>query len=113
MFDFSKMKQRETRDCPECGQEFDTIGDRVLCLECQYNQDHPEMAPKYWTWTKNGSNWKIAATWPEREPEPEPGDRVTVHRKNGTESTETIREIHELRYDMTGKARLTCWVEGK
>ena len=42
---------------------------------------------------------------------PEPGDKVTVHRKNGSTSVETIREVDGLIYLPTGRARLDCFVE--
>ena len=42
---------------------------------------------------------------------PEPGNQVTVHRKDGTTSLETIREVEGLIYLPTGRAKLDCLIE--
>ena len=68
-------------------------------------------APKYFTWHKRASGWTIRAYWPDSEPLPEPGDQVTVHRKNRTTSVVTIREVEGPTYLPSGQAGLDCFVE--
>lgn len=108
-FDFSSLPRMERRTCTQCGEEF--RGSRDLCQQCEYYRDFPEMAPGYWTWTKSAQGWMIRAVWREKEPWPEPGTAVTVHRKNGTTSQATIREVDHHRYDMAANLVLTCSVE--
>ena len=111
MIDFNNLPKAEYKDCPDCRQRFRGFQEEDRCVECQFYVDHPEMAPKYWTWTKRGQTWTVVATWPDREPSPEVGDTITVHRKNGTTSVETISEIDGLIYRPDGKGRLHCWVQ--
>jgi hypothetical protein len=107
----ARMTARTRRSCAGCGQTFRGAGGENLCGECQYTLDHPESADMYWTWTRAPrGRWGIAAHWPDAEPLPEPGDTATVHRKDGSQSTETITEVHGLHYLPTGRARLTCTV---
>ena len=105
-FDFSKIPNMENRTCTGCGQDFRGSGE--LCTECGFYQSHPEEAPGYWTWSRSGTEWKIRAKWLEKESWPEPGTVVTVHRKNGSDSQETILEDGESRYDRAGNMILTC-----
>ena len=111
-FDFSQLTARryQIKHCTQCQQEFTTRNDNDLCEECQFYHDNPEQAPKYFTWHKRSSGWSIRATWPDKEPLPEPGDQVTVHRKNRTTSVETIREVEGLIYLPSGQAKLDCYV---
>ena len=105
-------KSDRTKDCIQCQRQFNTHVDADLCQESQYYKDNPPEAPKYWTWTKRHSGvWGIRAAWPETDPLPEPGDQVTVNRKNGTTSVETIREVEGLRYQMDGRAVLECFIQ--
>lgn len=105
-------RKRETKNCAQCEKEFTTRTAAELCEQCSFYADHPEMAPKYWTWHRRASGvWGVQATWPEGEPLPEPGDRVTVHRRNGTSSVETLREVEGLMFRPDATARLTCFVE--
>ena len=110
-FDFSTIPNREYKDCQDCGQRFRGFENEKLCPECQSLREHPERAPKHWTWTKTGRRWTIAATWPDAEPIPNVGDAVTVHRQDGSSSQETITEVDGLIYDFNGRARLHCWVK--
>ena len=111
-FDFSATGRMERKNCEECGQTFEGFPQERTCLECRYLRDNPEQAPKYWTWRRRGSGiWGVSAHWPDNEPLPEPGDQVTVHRKNGSTSVETIREVDGLIYLPTGQARLDCFVD--
>jgi ribA/ribD-fused uncharacterized protein len=110
-FDFSRIIPSERRQCTRCGNEYRCTPQAPdICQECQDLEAHPEKAPRYWTWTKMGRKWMIAAYWPDDEPLPEPGEEVTVHRKNGSQSTETIREVDGITYEhLTGRGRLNCW----
>ena len=110
-FDFSRLIPMETHTCAQCGNEYRcTLQAGELCLECEDLKLHPEKAPMYWTWTKMGGKWMIAAYWPHEEPLPTPGARVTVHRKNGSESIETISEVDGIIYEnLTGRGKLLCW----
>ena len=110
MIDFANMPKHEQKECQECGQQFTGFPDQPRCTQCHYLSLHPEEAPKYWTWTKRGPTWTIVATWPDREPLPEVGDVLTVHRRNGATSAETITEIDGLLYDTMGRGRLHCRV---
>ena len=106
-------RHRETKNCGQCGNEFTTRTGADLCDQCQLYAIHPEMAPKYWTWRRRGSGvWGVTTRWLDNEPLPEPGEQVTVHRKNGSTSVETLREVEGLIYQPDGTARLDCFIEG-
>ena len=110
-FDFEKLNSMTRKDCAECGQVFQGLPETGSCIDCQYKQEHPEAQDMYWTWKRAGrSGWGIVAHWPDKEPLPNPGDRVTVHRKDGSSSTAVILEV-ELRYLPTGRAQLRCMIE--
>ena len=111
MFDYASIPKRQTLTCEDCGQKFSAIAGNPVCNECQYDRDHPEEAPKHWTWTRAGSKWTIVATWPYGEPLPNAGDTVTVHRKDGSSSEKAISEVDGIIYDMRGRGRLHCWVK--
>ena len=108
---FNAILKRERRDCRDCGETFRAAPGEETCAFCRYLREHPEEGPKHWTWRRRSGVWGISAHWPDNEPLPEPGDKVTVHRKNGSTSVETIREVDGLLYLPTGKARLDCLVE--
>ena len=108
-FSFRIPARQERRTCDTCGQEF--IGSRTTCQECEFYEKFPEMAPGYWTWTRRGeTGWNIQASWRESEPWPLPGTTVTVHRKNGTTSRETILEVENTYYDRAVNFNLICSV---
>ena len=113
MVDFSKLIPKEPRDCTECGASFRPIREEAtLCLECQYYADHPEMAPKYWTWTQRaGQRWAATARWPDHEDVPSAGEQITVNRRDGSTSVETISNVIGARYDPSGNRIVTCDVE--
>lgn len=99
------------KECSECGQTFRGSEDQTLCTRCDWLKDNPEYRDEYWTWFMGASNeWKARCYWPEKKPLPEPGDVITVHRKDGTTSTATIREAEGLLYKPNGRASLTCFV---
>ena len=102
---------RTRKDCTQCGQTFRGHDHETLCPECSYKRDHPEAQDGYWTWSRSqgpGGGWDITAFWPDREPLPEPGTRVTVHRKNGAESAAVIRECQGITWEPTGRGRVRC-----
>ena len=105
-----KLPKMEDRTCTKCGQDF--RGSHEVCSECHFNETHPEMAPGYWTWRSSATGWKIQAKWREKESWPEPGTVVTVHRKNGTASQETIAEVENNYFDRAANLVLVCRVEG-
>ena len=110
-FKFPGLEPRSRKDCAGCGEEFQGREGEELCLECQHRKDRPETADKYWTWRRAGNRgWAIAAYWPDREPLPEPGEQVTVHRKDGSTSVATIRGVDGLRYTLSGRAQVQCIV---
>ena len=94
--------------CAGCEQDFRTTGD-ALCTECRFHQDHPEEAPGYWTWSQRAAGrWGVQAKWRERDPLPEPGTVITVHRKDGTTSQHTIGSHPDTRYDRAANLIITC-----
>ena len=108
---FDRLKSMTNKPCGECGQEFRGLEEQELCTECSYKRDHPEEQDMHWTWSRAGrGRWRIVAHWPDKEPLPNPGDRVSVHRKDGSSSTAVILEV-ELRYLPTGRAQLRCMIE--
>ena len=111
-FDFLNTRTPNPTPCSRCAATFDQISEeQQLCTECQFESDHPELAPQYWTWTRSGSStWTAVATWPDKEPLPEPGDTITVHRRDGSSSEHTITETDGVLYDRSGRPRLHCRV---
>ena len=94
--------------CPGCGLDFRTTGDE-LCTECRFHQENPEEAPGYWTWTqRSNGQWGGRAKWREKDPLPEPGQVITLHRKDGTTSQRTINSRPDTRYDQAANLIVTC-----
>ena len=90
---------------------FQGLPETDSCIDCQYKQEHPEARDMYWTWKRSGrGGWGIVAHWPDKEPLPNPGDRVNVHRKDGSFSTAIILEV-DLRYLPASRAQLRCMIE--
>ena len=109
MVDFSKLASMAGRECAECGAPFHGTPDDDLCSGHRYQRDHPETAPGYWTWTRMaGDRWGAAALWRENQPMPEPGDVITVHRRDGSEQERTIAEVRDQTYDTAGNPRVRC-----
>lgn len=116
MVDFNALRNAPKTTCPSCGNEFRNTAaepdpDRDLCAGCQYLRDNPEEADKYWTWRRSGNHWRATASWPEREDPPEPGDRIDVHRRDGSSSRHNVKEILHIRVDSSGRRRVTVSVE--
>ena len=104
-------KSRETT-CTECDQPCRINRTEDLCDECNFHRSHPEMAPGYWTWQKLADNsWGVQATWREPSQLPQPGDSITVHRKNGTTSNTTIRELTHTHYNKSGNLVVHCRIQ--
>ena len=107
-----RLNSMTRKPCNECGQVFRGLDEEELCTECGCKRDHPEARDMYWTWSRAGrGSWGIVAYWPDGEPMPEPGDRVTVNRRDGSTSIAVIHEVEGLRYLPTGRAQLRCMVE--
>lgn len=110
MVDFSKLTRHPARHCTQCNQSFQPIdNEKTLCIECEYFQENPHLAPKYWTWQRGKENeWRVTAWWPDNEPEPEPGLIVTVHRQNGTNSPQTLQEVVQNYVTPSGQRHIVC-----
>ena len=102
----------ETRTCEDCSQEYWGSPSSTRCGECRLYHERPELAPKYWTWTGGGPNreWRAVCTWPQKEPFPEAGLQITVHRKDGSTSQETVKEFEFHRYDTAANLKVVCFV---
>ena len=90
------------RTCGDCGQNYRGPPDSELCTECRYYRENPAEAPGYWTWRRSSQGWQVTAKWRDRDPLPQAGDAVTVHRKDGSSSEHTLAEEPEFHYDMAG-----------
>ena len=102
---------RVRKECSECGQTFRGREDELICIECEHKRDHPEARDMHWTWQRGARGSRdIAAYWPDREPFPEPGDQLTVHRKDGATDTVTVWDAHAVRDLATGQGRVHCKV---
>ena len=97
--------------CTECAQGFTSHReDSTICSECGFYQSHPELAPKRWTWSMGSNQWGVVAFWPEKEDLPQPGDIITVHRKDETTSVETIAEVRNTNYTPAARLRVLCTI---
>lgn len=112
MVNFSKLSPLQHKICKDCGNDYTThVDDSTVCTQCHFYRNNPEMAPKYWTWTRlTSSKWGIMARWPDKEDLPNPGDTVVVHRKNGATSTETITEVLRTGYSPSITLQVFCSV---
>ncbi len=100
------------RNAPSAGEIFRGAEEQTLCQRCDWLKDNPEYQDEYWTWAKGvGNQWKARCYWPESKPLPEPGDVITVHRKDGSTSNATIKEAEGLLYRPSGRANLTCFLK--
>ena len=93
--------------CRHCGQTDRGPEGSTICSECQYYQDHPDQAPEYFTWTGTSEGWAAQANWRERTPHPEPGDLITVHRRDGSTSEHTVVSLRNTHYDRTANLVIT------
>ena len=108
---FHIPKPKSPKTCPDCGQEYQGSEDDTCCLICSFYRDNPELAPKYWTWTKGPiDSWNAVCTWPEKEALPEPGLQITVHRKNGNTSKEIIDTVRNPWFDRAANLKIIVTV---
>ena len=66
-----------------------------------------------WHWNGEGIRWKIAKTYSENEVLPDVRDTVTVYRKDGSSSEETIVDVFLYCFDnpRVGQDMIYCYVE--
>ena len=113
-FDWGALDRMVSKTCGQCGNEFQGLPDRDLCIDCEYRRKNPDQNDGYWTWKRAGENrWDIVAFWPDHEPEPDTGMIVTVHRKDGTASSAEILEIQGHRYLPNGRRQMQCIVRNQ
>ena len=106
-----KIPPRNLKVCGDCGEEYRGSEESERCTSCHFLMLNPEYAPRYWTWTRGPRDtWKVTARWPDMDNPPEPGQTITVHRKNGSSSEETISEVGEFRLDRAAEWQITCKV---
>ena len=92
----SPSDETQQQTCQQCGNQFTSSRPNdTPCAQCKFYLDRPDVPPKTFTWTQVDSKWFIRALWPIHEPRPHAGMVVTVHRRNGTNSPQTIDEIVE------------------
>ena len=81
-------------------------------IDCEFKRKNPDLNDGYWTWSRGGvERWDILAYWPDDEPDPEPGQIVTVHRKDRSSSNVTIHEVEGRLYLPNGHAQMRCLVQ--
>ena len=111
MVDFSQIPKRRTITCIDCHREATARllpNQDELCDECLFYREHPDLAPKYWTFRRGPNNsWRATCYWPEHEPFPLPGDIITVHRKDGSTSLQTIAEFEYHHYGTDARLMVT------
>ena len=107
-----KMETEVLKTCTGCGEEFKGQPETELCIGCEYLERNPELKPKRWTWTKIENQWGVIATWPDKDPRPQPGDRVTVHRKDGNTSEAILREHADTRGTPAGEIKVIFYIQG-
>lgn len=111
MVDFNNLPKYHNLTCQECGQQDRGPEGSTKCTQCRLYESHPELAPGYFTWTKTANGWAASAKWGDKNPEPEPGTVITVHRKNGSVSQHTVREIRNVHYDIAANRVITVDVD--
>ena len=97
--------------CSQCGDEDRGPEGTAICTLCQYYEANPAEAPGYFTWSSNLEGWAATAKWREKEPVPEPGQTVTVHRKDGGSSEHRVRGTLDRRYDPAANLIITLSVK--
>ena len=98
---FANIPTPATKTCSDCGEKFRSVG-ADTCAECRYYEDNPHLAPGYFRWTRATGRWIATAVWKTDMPVPKPGDTITVHRKDGDTSKQTVTEELPDRIDATG-----------
>ena len=96
----NRLNSMVWKNCTECGHETYIPPEDDLCVECQYNQEHPDESDMHWMWSKEERpTWGIVAHWPAGEPLPNAGEQVTVHRKDSSTSVVKIKQVAVPRKD--------------
>ena len=111
MNSYNKMPTRTRKNCQQCGEVFRGFEDEGICLRCKSYQEHPEEAPGYWKWIGPEQGRRARSTWTDKMPMPWPGETITVHRKDGSGSTQTIAQVEGLMYRPTGEPLLDVYVK--
>ena len=90
--------RRERGQCRQCGQDGrlgnpeDGPEKEGLCDECRLYVDNPELGYHWWTWRSKGQGeWAVTCDIRNRDDVPGTGQHVTVHRKDGSTSVETLK----------------------
>jgi hypothetical protein len=99
------------KECSQCGNGFHGLPENDTCVDCEFRRKNPDLNDGCWTWSRGGDRWDIMAYWPDDEPDPDPGQVVTVHRKDGSTSSVTILEVEGRRYLPNGRAQMRCLVQ--
>ena len=108
MYTFNIPEGPRADVCEVCGRDFLATSD-TLCTEFRSRLEHPAWAPGYFRWGKTAPNqWGAQARWKEGSPLPEPGDVITVHKKDGTSSEHTVTTVHETTYDRNLRLIVRC-----
>ena len=108
MYTFEIPESPRPAICEDCGRDFLASSD-TLCTECRSYREHPERAPGYFRWGRIApKQWGAQARWKENSPLPEPGDVITVHKKDGTSSEHTVTTVHEPAYDRNLRLIVRC-----
>ncbi len=110
MVNFNAIPKYHNFTCQSCGQNDRGPEGSTTCSECRLYLDHPESAPGYFTWTKTSSGWAATALWRDKNPDPQPGTTITVHRRDGSSSEHTTRELLNSHYNTDGNKVVTCTV---
>ena len=111
-FDWNRLNSMVKKDCTQCGNEFRGLPENELCIDCEFKRKNPELNDGYWTWKRAGTDrWDIVAYWPDEGPDPNTGQVVTVHRKDGSSSTAQILEVEGHRYLPNGRRQMQCIVQ--
>ena len=111
MVDFNNLPKFQDFTCRDCGQLDRGPEGATLCHLCRYYSEHPEERPGRFTWTRTSNGWAATAKWPDGQPEPEPGTAITIHRKDGSHSQHTVREIRNVHFDHAAHRVITVDVD--
>jgi hypothetical protein len=109
-----KLRNEVDTECIECGVTFRGTPD-TRCSQCHFYTQCPELKPGNFRWASNGTDeqnrkrWQIEGHWIWDEM-PQPGAEVTVYRRDGTTSEETIQEFIAAHYDRAANWTVVCSV---
>ena len=113
-FDWERLNSMVRKECSQCGREFRGLPENDTCVDCEFQRKNPDLNDGYWTWSRGGDDrWDFVAYWPDDEPDPDPGQVVTVHLKDGSTSSVTILEVEGRRYLPNGRGQMRCLVQSR